>query len=123
MIKSRFFAAVLLAGSALAMPAMAGDTDAQSVFSAIDSSEASSSAIRKAIEVKTVEVVEVSALAQDGSRLESTILKNQAKIEEVQAALQSNATLNAALEAKEVDPMQVVAANMEPDGTLTVFVK
>ena len=126
MIKHRnaLFAAALLAIPMTASaPAFAGDVDPQSVFSAIASSEESSSAIRKATKVGAVEVVEVSALAHDGSRLETTILKNQSRIEEVQAALQSNATLNSALEAKEIDPTQVVAANLDSGGTLTVYVK
>jgi hypothetical protein len=133
--RKTFIAAALLA-AAFSAPAFAGDAnvdkqqtastgkaDAQTVMSAIGASEESSSAIRKAIEVKSVHVVDVSSLTGTGSSLEMEIMRNQPKIEEVQAALQSNATLNSALEAKDVDVTKVVAANMDADGTLTVYVK
>ena len=133
--RKTLFAAALLA-VATAVPAFAGDAsvdtqrtastskaDAQTVMSAIGASEESSSAIRKAIEVKSVNVIDVSSLTGTGSQLEMTIMRNQPKVEEVQGALQSNATLNSALEAKKVDVTKVVAANMGADGKLTVYVK
>ncbi|MDW6024634.1 hypothetical protein SAZ10_23035 [Mesorhizobium sp. BAC0120] len=133
--RKTLIAAALMAG-AFSIPAFAGgakvDTqqtgstgkaDTQTVMSAIDASEESSSAIRKAIEVKSVHVVDVSSLTGTGSSLETTIMRNKPKVEEVQAALQSNATLNSALEAKHVDVTKVVAADMDADGRLTVYVK
>ena len=133
--RKTLFAAVLLAAASSA-PAFAGDAsvdtqqtastsqaNTQKVISAIGASEESSSAIRKAIEVKSVDVVDVSSLTGTGSKLETEIMRNQPKIEEVQGALQSNATLNSALEAKDVDVTKVVAANMDADGKLTVYVK
>jgi hypothetical protein len=133
--RKTLFAAVLLA-AASSTPAFAGDANVdtqqtastsqantQRVISAIGASEESSSAIRKAIEVKSVDVIDVSSLTGTGSRLETEIMRNQPKIEEVQGALQSNATLNSALEAKDVDVTKVVAANMDADGKLTVYVK
>ena len=138
-----FFAAALLA-AALSAPAVAGDarpadtsgridaqatastsdgTNVQAVISAIGSSEASSSDIRKATQIKDVKVVDVSGLARADDQLGQAISKNRADIEVLQASLQSNATLNSALEAKRVDVTQVVAADMDAERRLTVYVK
>jgi hypothetical protein len=119
--RKALFAAVLAAGPVAETPALAADP--QSVFSAIGSSEEASSAIRKATQVRDVDVIPVTSLAKTGGRLETTILRNRPKIEELQAALQSNAALNAALEARKVDVTRVVAADMDGSGRLTVYVK
>src|SRR5262249_7657155 len=86
--RKTLFAAALLAAACIA-PAFAGDAsvdtqqtastgkaDAQTVLSAMGASEASSSAIRKAIEVKSVHVIDVSSLTGTGSSLEGTIMRN-----------------------------------------------
>ena len=90
------------------------------MISAIGSSEASSSHIRKATQIKDVKVVDVSGLARADDQLGQAISKNRADIEVLQASLQSNATLNSALEAKRVDVTQVVAADMDAERRLTV---
>ena len=100
-----------------------GRTDLRSVMSAIGSNWESSSTIRRATKVKAVQVIDVSDIAGAGSELGGAIATYHANIEELQASLQSNAALNSALEAKQVDVTQVVAANMDIGGTLTVYVK
>jgi hypothetical protein len=138
-----FFAALLLA-TAAAAPVVAGDatpadtsrkidaqatgsstdgTNIQAVIGAIGSIEASSSDIRKATQIKNVKVVDVSGLARADDQLGQAISTNRTDIEMLQASLQSNATLNSALEAKRVDVTQVVAAEMNAERTLTVYVK
>ena len=100
-----------------------GRADVRSVMSAIGSNWESSSTIKRATKVKAVDVIDVSDMAGADGNLGSAISKYQANIEELQAALQSNAALNSALEAKQVDVTQIVAASMDIGGTLTVYVK
>jgi hypothetical protein len=100
-----------------------GKVDVRSVMSAIGSNGQSSATIRRATKVKAVDVIDVSDIAGDNGNLGGTISQYRANIEQLQASLQSNAALNSALEAKRVDLTQVIAANMDIDGTLTVYVK
>jgi hypothetical protein len=100
-----------------------GKVDVRSVMSAIGSNGQSSATIRRATKVKAVDVIDVSDVAGDNGNLGGTISQYRANIEQLQASLQSNAALNSALEAKRVDLKQVIAANMDIDGTLTVYVK
>ena len=100
-----------------------GKADVRSVMAAIGSNWESSSTIRRATKVNAVDVIDVSDIAGADSNLGSAISKYQVNIEELQAALQSNAALSSALEAKQVDVTQIVAANMGIGGTLTVYVK
>lgn len=86
--------------------------------------EKSAAALRTMTDVGAVTVVDVSESANaDATALESAVEANAAKIEEVRASLQSNAAVNAALEAEEVDVSHVIAANVAADGSLTVFVE
>lgn len=86
--------------------------------------ESSAATLRTMTDVGAVTVVDVSETANaDATALESAVEANATKIEEMRASLQSNAAVNAALEAEEVDVSQVIAADVAADGSLTVFVE
>ena len=86
--------------------------------------ESSAAALRTMTDVGAVMVIDVSETANaDAAALDSAIEANATGIEEMRASLQSNAAVNAALEAQQVDASQVIAANVAADGSLTVFVE
>ena len=84
--------------------------------------ESSAAALRTMTDVSSVTVVDVSETANaDTAALDSAIEANATQIDEVRASLHSNAAVNAALEAQQVDASQVIAANVAADGSLTVL--
>jgi hypothetical protein len=91
------------------------------VLTAISSGKKASSAIKKATTIGAVEVVDLSTVAD--SKLQKAIAKNQTAIKQLQASVRSNAQLSSALEAQGVDASQIVAANFQSGGALTVYVK
>ena len=67
------------------------------------------------------EVVDLSTVAD--AKLQKAIAKNQTAIKQLQASVRSNQQLSSALQAQGVDASQIVAANFQSAGALTVYVK
>ena len=55
--------------------------------------------------------------------LTSAVSENKAEIDNLKSAIESNSAVSGALEAQSVEPADVVAAKVEADGKLTVFVR
>ena len=86
-------------------------------------SEAASS-IGAMSEVSTVNVVRIGELANaDMDAFGSAETENKASIDELRASLEGNAAVKSALEAQSVTSDQVVAADVNADGSLTVYVR
>lgn len=135
--------AILLASAVIAAPALAGgatSTEARSVdtsttastgskadlgtvLSAIQASRSTATAIQAMTTVGTVNVVKLSPTGDDKQALDKAVADNQADITGVQAAIMANADLKTELEAETIDTSAVVAAGIEADGSVTVFVK
>jgi hypothetical protein len=95
------------------------------VMSSIKAGKTNVSAIGSLTTVNKVNVVRVSDLATGNNMqaLDKVIADNQADITSLQAAISGNTALKAKLDAKSVQASSVVAANVEADGSVTVYVK
>jgi hypothetical protein len=69
--------------------------------------------------------VRVSDLAkgENMQALDKAISENQADVTSLQTAIDGNAALKAKLDEESVNSADVVAANVEADGSVTVYVK
>jgi len=93
------------------------------LLSAMGDSSVSSS-ISSMTDVSSVNIIKIDSLADaDMEALAQAKTDNQAAIDELNAAISGNAQVKAALDAQGVDTSQVVAANVEADGSLTVYVE
>jgi hypothetical protein len=147
MRRSTKIAAVLLA-SVVAGPALAEDsattttgtavetdasttasTDAKanfgSVMSSIKAGKTNVSAISGMSTVSKVNIIRVGDLAKGNNMqaLDKAIMDNEADITSLQTAIGANTALKAKLDAELVQASSVVAANVEADGSVTVYVK
>ena len=112
--------------SALA-PAFAasGQANFGQVISSIQSSKKEAAEIQGLTTVKNVNVVKISELTDDGNKtaLDQALTKNDADIQALRTALTSNTSVNTALTQANVQVASVVAADITPDGAITVFVR
>ena len=133
--------AALLAASAVATPALADSAtkpvdpgitastgakaDIGTVISAIQASGSSATAIQAMTTVGTVNIVRISEFAKgdDKQALDKLIADNEPDITGVQAAIMANSALKTKLDAETIDTSAIVAANIEADGAVTIFVK
>jgi hypothetical protein len=101
------------------------DANLDSVISAMRSGESNATAIQGMSEVSSVTVVKVDDLAKgdDAQALETAMSDNEKAVSSLQAAIEANADLKAELAAQSVDSSNVVAANVEANGALTVYVR
>lgn len=135
--------AILLASTALAAPGFAGaaagtqahsvDTsttastgtkaDLGTVLSAIQASGNTATAIQTMTTVGAVNIVKLSPTGNDKQALDKAVDDNQADITGVQAAIMANSALKTKLDAETIDTSAIVAARIESDGSVTVFVR
>lgn len=96
-----------------------------SVMSSIKAGKTNVSAITGLTAVNEVNVVKVSDLAQGNNMqaLDKAISENQADITGLQTAISGNTALKAKLDAEQVQASSVVAADVEADGSVTVYVR
>ncbi|MBO6719988.1 MAG: hypothetical protein JJ913_18695 [Rhizobiaceae bacterium] len=93
-------------------------------LSAIGNSGQAAATVGSMADVRLVNVINVEDL--EGANMDAFMqaeTENSAAIDELQASIESNAAVKAALEAQSVDPEDVVAASVAADGSLTVYVK
>lgn len=95
------------------------------VMSSIKAGKTNVDAIAALTTVNAVNVVPVADLAKGNNMqaLDKAIADNQADITSLQTAVSGNAALKAKLDAESVPASSVVAANVEADGSVTVYVK
>ncbi len=94
-------------------------------MSSIKAGKTNVSAITGLTTVNKVNVIRVGDLAKGNNMqaLDKAITDNQADIAGLQTAISSNTALKAKLDAESVQASSVVAANVEADGSVTVYVK
>ncbi len=114
--------AVFAAAPALAQTAQPSLSE---VITSIQTSKQDATAIQSLSTVKTVNVVKVSELPDDGNKakLDEAVTTNDADIKGLQTALTSNSAVNTALTQANVQVASVVAADIMPDGAITVYVR
>ncbi|MDH4987349.1 hypothetical protein QEZ47_17855 [Aminobacter anthyllidis] len=95
------------------------------VMSAIEASRSTATAIQAMTSVRSVQIIKVSEIAtgDDKQALDRAVSDNQSDITGVQAAIMANATLKKQLDAETVDTSSIVAAAINADGSVTVFVR
>ena len=114
------------AGGLAFAPAMAAnDPNFGQGISSIQASKTGSTQIQGLTTVKSVNVVTVDDLAQGENMkaLDEAVTKNQSDITSLRTAMTSNTAVNTALTTNNVDVNKVVAAKIEGDGMLTVYVR
>ncbi len=99
--------------------------DLGTVISAIEASRSTATAIQAMTSVRSVQIIKVSEIAtgDDKQALDSAVSDNQSDITGVQAAIMANAALKKQLDAETVGTSSIVAAAINADGSVTVFVR
>ncbi len=104
--------------------AIGADATFDGALAAIEGNATSTAAIDTMTEVGTVEVVKIGELeGADMTALETATTEREAEITELQAALEANTAVSAALEAEDVSANEVVAAQMGAGGELVIYVE
>ncbi len=95
------------------------------VMSSIKAGKTNVGAIGTLTAVSKVNVIRVADLAKGNNMqaLDKAVADNQADITSLQTAVSGNAALKAKLDAESVQASNVIAANVEADGSVTVYVK
>jgi hypothetical protein len=103
--------------------AIGGDVSFDSAISAIEGGSASAAAIEAMTEVDGVNVVRIGELENsDSAELDAALSANQTGVEELRSSIEANAELSQELQTQGVEVASVVAAQVEADGALTLFV-
>ncbi len=104
--------------------AIGADATFDGALAAIEGNATSTAAIDTMTEVGSVEVVKIGELeGADMTALETATTEREAEITELQAALEANTAVSAALEAEDVSADEVVAAQMGAGGELVIYVE
>lgn len=104
--------------------AVDGKADFDSALKAINGNADVAGQIGSISDVGSVDVVRISELPDaNAEALTSAVSENKAEIDNLKSAIESNSAVSGALEAQSVEPADVVAAKVEADGKLTVFVR
>ena len=94
-----------------------------SALTAIDGNEASATAIGAMTEVQTVNVVKVDELeGADAAAIETAVSENEEGVSQLRSSIEANAALSEQLETEGVEASSVVAAQVEADGGVTLYV-
>jgi hypothetical protein len=101
-----------------------GAVDPASIIESIRAGRTNIGAIQSMSSVGSVEVIRIGASAPDmEGELESAIEESRADIAMLQEVVAANPALKAELDAQSIPVTDVVAARVEADGSLKIFVK
>lgn len=105
--------------------AAAGQPNHGSVISSINSAGANAEQIRALSPVSSVNVVEIDSLAggEQGRAVENAVSRNETGIDDLRAAIETNAGIKAELDSRGVDMNDVIAAQADASGNVTVFAR
>jgi hypothetical protein len=99
------------------------DTNFDSALSAISAGSSNAQAIGTLSEVDSVKVVSVDDLeGHDQAALDEALTQNSDGVDELRTSIGANAALSEELRTQGVDTSAVVAAQVEADGQVTVYV-
>ncbi len=103
----------------------AGDANLGGVVSAINSGRLGTAELRGVTEVSSVNVIRIDELpgGAEQQAIEQALDRHQAEVDDLRAEFDARAELQSALEAEGVSSDDVVAAQVNADGTVTVFVR
>lgn len=105
--------------------AATGDANFGSVISSIRSGKMDTdfSAVTDEEKVEVVKVDSLTGADADPQALENAISQNQSEIDKLRTAIDENEAIKAKLEEENLASSDVVATEMEADGTVTVYVQ
>lgn len=103
--------------------AVAGAPTLGSVISAISASGSVARDIENIPETSTVTVVEASQVpgGTDTASIETALAANEGDVEALRSALQGDGNVQAALQAQGVLPAEIIAADVDATGNVTVY--
>ena len=125
MIKKLALAAVIGASMLSPVAYAAGTASFDQVMTSVKASKMGAEKIQGLTAVKSVNVVKISDIAQgqDMSQFDAAVTQNTADITALQTALTAKPEISKALTDANVQPTQVVAADVAMDGIVTVYVR
>ena len=125
MIKKLALAAVIGASMLSPVAYAAGTASFDKVMTSVKASKMGAEKIQGLTSVKSVNVVKISDIAQgqDMSQFDAAVTQNTADITALQTALTAKPEISKALTDANVQPTQVVAADVAMDGIVTVYVR
>ena len=102
------------------------EIDTSALIAAIGANQTSVTQIPTVTDVSKLKVVKVSDIAkaeEDKTKLETALSENKEQVTALQTAVEANTALKAELDKQKVEASSIVAAKMEADGSMTVFVQ
>ena len=93
------------------------------VTAAIADSAESATQIGTITAVGEVKVVKISELGGSATQLQTTVNEKQADVTKLRSAIEANPALKTELDKQQVETSSVVAAKIEADGAVTVYVQ
>jgi hypothetical protein len=93
------------------------------VTAAIKDSGSTASQIGTITAVGEVKVVKISELGGSATQLQTAVNENQADVTALRSAIEANPALKTELDKQQVEVSSVVAAAIEADGAVTVYVQ
>lgn len=95
----------------------------EGALSAIDASSSNAAALGAVGEIGAVNVVRIEALeGHDAEAVDQAVSRNSAELQELRATITGNPALHEQLQAQGVDASNVVAAEVDAGGKVTVYV-
>src|SRR5690606_13905635 len=93
-------------------------------LTAIEGNAASAAAIGSISDVERVNVVQLSTLeGHNSTALDESLAVNEAGVEELKSSIQANSAMSSELATQGVNADDIVAAQVAPDGEVTVYVR
>jgi hypothetical protein len=105
--------------------AAGADANLGAVVSAINTGQFGTAEIETATEISSVNVVRIDELpgGEEQQAIDQALDRHQAEVDDLRAAIEANAEIAGELEAQGVASDQVVAAQTDANGAVTVFVR
>ena len=100
------------------------DANLGTVVSALNSGRLGTAEVEAATEISSVHVIRIDELPGGGEQqaIDQALDRHQAEVDELRAAVGANAEIAGELEAEGVSTQDVVAAEVNGDGSVTVYV-
>ena len=100
-----------------------GDANAGKISKLMANGDAMARQVETISSVGTVRIKDATALGANADQVQSAYNANMAPISALQAAVAANTSLNAKIAAEKIEPMQIVAIEIEADGAVTVYTR
>lgn len=95
------------------------------VVSALNTGQLGTAELRNATEISSVTVIRIDEMpgGEQQAAIDEALDRHQAEVDDLRAAVEANAELQSELEAEGVSADDVIAAQVNGDGSVTVYVR